>query len=97
MSKKDLEIQCPDCGSRLRIDRETGAVIAHGVGAKPTDLAQVKAQMDGKKAHKRDAFGAAMEAERGRKNALDALFKKATDQAATKPEDPESPLDDRWR
>jgi len=81
----------------LRIDRETGAVIAHGVGVKPTDLVQVKTQMEGKKEQKRDAFGAAIEAERGRKSELDALFKKATDQAATQSEDPESPLDDRWR
>ena len=97
MSKKDLEIKCPDCGSRLRIDRETGAVIAHGAEEKPADLAEVKARMEGNTDRKRDAFGAALQAERGRKNELDALFKKASDKASTSEEDPDNPLDDRWR
>jgi len=97
MSKKDLEIKCPDCGCRLRIDRETGAVIAHGPGEKPSDLLQVKAQMESNTARKRDAFGAALQAERGRKKELDDLFKKASDQAATHEDKPDNPLDDRWR
>jgi hypothetical protein len=98
MSKKDLEIKCPDCGSRLRIDRETGAIIAHGPEEKPSDLADVKAKMEGKTQAKRDAFGAALNAERGRKNALDALFKDASKKASKDDEDkPDNPLDDRWR
>ena len=59
MSKKDLEIKCPDCGCRLRIDRESGKVIAHGGGEKPSDLAEVKARMEGNTQRKQDAFGAA--------------------------------------
>lgn len=97
MSKKDLEIKCPDCGCRLRVDRETGAVIAHGAGEKPKDLAEVKERMEGNTERKRDAFGAALQAERGRKNELDDLFKKASDKAAGSEKDPDNPLDDRWR
>jgi len=97
MSKKDLEIMCPDCGCRLRIDRESGKVIAHGGGEKPSDLAEVKARMEGNTQRKQDAFGAALKAEKGRKNELDALFKKASDKAATSEDEPDNPLDDRWR
>ncbi|MDP7062235.1 MAG: hypothetical protein QF489_04795 [Planctomycetota bacterium] len=98
MSKKDLEIKCPDCGSRLRIDRETGGIIAHGREDKAKDLADVKARMEGKTQAKRDAFGAALKAERGRKNELDSLFKDAAEKASkNEEEEPDNPLDERWR
>jgi hypothetical protein len=97
LKKKDLEIRCPDCGSRLRIDRETGAVIAHGKDEKAADFADVQARMAAKKQRKVDAFGDALKAERGRKTELDDLFRKASEKASANEEDPDNPLDDRWR
>lgn len=99
MKKRDLIVSCPDCGSQLRIDRETGAVLAHGEGSAPKDLDEVQSRMEQRQKKKEDAFGAALQAEKGRKNELDALFKKASDAAAaSKDEDPpENPLDERWR
>ena len=100
MPKKDLEVKCPDCGSNLRLDRETGEVIAHGREERPKDLGEVAARLEQRQAAREDAFGAALEAEKGRAQELDDLFKKAADKAKKAPEDgdkPDNPLDDRWR
>lgn len=98
MRKKDLEIHCPDCGSRLRIDRETGAILAHGE-EKASDLGEIQARISAREDRQADAFGAALDAEKGRKKELDDLFKKAAEK--TKDNDdgsnPDNPLDDRWR
>ncbi len=98
MRKKDLEIHCPDCGSRLRIDRETGEILAHGE-EKATDLGEIQGRMEAREKKSQEAFGAAMHAERDRKKELDDLFKKASDKTKGDPgEDrPDSSKDDRWR
>ncbi|MHC4379497.1 MAG: hypothetical protein ACYSU1_00200 [Planctomycetota bacterium] len=98
MRKKDLEIHCPDCGSRLRIDPETGAILAHGED-KPTDLKEVQARIEAREGKRADAFGDALDAERGRGRELDDLFRKAAEKAKdSKDEDaPDNPLDERWR
>lgn len=96
---KDLEIRCPDCGSRLRVDPRTGAIVAHGPGEKPADLGQAARQHQEKQASKEDAFRTAAAAERGRKAELDRLFNTAADKARKEDpaEKPERPQDDRWR
>ena len=78
---KDLEIRCPDCGSRLRVDPRTGAIVAHGPGERPADLGEAARQHEEKRVIQEDAFRSAVAAERSRKEDLDGLFKKA---AATK-------------
>jgi hypothetical protein len=96
---KDLEIRCPDCGSRLRVDPRTGQIIAHGPGEKPADLGEATRQHEAKRATKEDAFRTAAAAERGRKEELDRLFKKAADKARQDDpgEKPDRGQDDRWR
>lgn len=98
MRKKDLEIHCPDCGSRLRIDPETGAILAHGA-EKATDLEEVQSRIAAREGQRADAFGAALDAERGRKKELDDLFKEAAEKAkgSDDEEAPDNPLDERWR
>ena len=98
MRKKDLEIHCPDCGSRLRIDPETGAVLAHGED-KATDLKEVQERIEVRESKRSDAFGAALDAERGRKKELDDLFKEAAEKAKDSDDEdaPDNPLDERWR
>lgn len=98
MRKKDLEIHCPDCGSRLRIDPETGAILAHGED-KATDLKDVQARIEERESKQSDVFGAALDAERGRGRELDDLFRKAAEKAKDSESDeaPDNPLDERWR
>jgi len=96
---KDLEIRCPDCGSRIRLDPRTGQIVAHGPGEKPADLGEAARQHAEKGTMKEDAFRSALAAERGRQEELDRIFKKAADKA--RQEDPgvqpDRPQDDRWR
>jgi len=98
MRKKDLEVHCPDCGSRLRIDRETGAILAHGE-EKAADLGEIQGRIAVREQESQDAFGAAMIAERERKKELDDLFKKASDKTkADQDQDrPDNAMDERWR
>lgn len=98
MRKKDLEIHCPDCGSRLRIDRETGVILAHGED-KASDMEEVQARIEERENQRSDAFGAALDAERGRKKELDDLFKEASEKAKGSDDEdaPDNPLDERWR
>ncbi len=100
MKKKDLELKCPDCGSRLRVDCETGEVIAHGQEEKPDDLLDVARRLEGRHEAKSNAFDDALSAEKSRKQDLDDLFKKASDKNRDSDDDDEkvdNPLDDRWR
>lgn len=101
MAAKDLEIRCPDCGARLRVDPRTGQVVAHARGDKPRDLDEAARQHAERGSGKDAAFQAAVEAERGRKQELDDLFRKAAEKARQDEEDtdkpPERPFDDRWR
>ena len=81
------------------VDSETGAVISHSQEPKPDDLLDVVRRLDGRQQAKADAFEAALDAEKGRENELDDLFKKAAEKNKD-PEDgekPDNPLDDRWR
>lgn len=96
---KDLEIRCPDCGSRLRVDPRTGAIVAHGPGERPADLGEATRQHEQKQTNKDDAFRQAAAAERGRKEELDRLFNKAADKARQDDPgaQPDRPQDDRWR
>ena len=99
MTGQDLEIRCPDCGSRIRLDPRTGAVIAHGPGERPQDLGEAARQHQERQGSKDEAFRAAMNAERERKKQLDELFRKAADKARQGGDEtpPDRPQDDRWR
>jgi hypothetical protein len=99
MAGKDLEIRCPECGLRIRLDPRTGAVIAHSRDERPRDLGEAARQHEDRKSAKDEAFRSAMAAEKGRKQELDDLFRQAAEKA--KQDDgekrPDQPLDDRWR
>jgi hypothetical protein len=99
MPARDLEIRCPECGVRIRVDAATGQVIAHGPGERPKDLDEAAARHQERKSGLGEAFGAALEAERGRKQELDDLFRRAAEKAAeSDPEEgPEREDGDKWR
>lgn len=81
------------------MDAATGQVISHGPGDRPKDLGEAARQHEERKAGQADAFGAAMNAERRRKEELEDLFRKAADKAksADPEERPEGGDEDRWR
>jgi hypothetical protein len=99
MPSKDLEIRCPDCGSRIRLDPATGAILGHGPGERPKDLGEAARRHAEKATGRDDAFRRAMDAERGRKQELEDLFKNAADKAARQDpgERPDRGNEDRWR
>ncbi len=99
MAGKDLEIRCPDCGTRIRLDPRTGQIVAHSRDEKPQDLGEAARLHQQKNAAKEEAFRSALAAEKGRKQELDDLFKKAAEKARQDEAEkqPERPFDDRWR
>lgn len=99
MPARDLEIRCPECGVRIRVDAATGQVIAHGPGERPKDLGEAAARHQQRKSALGDAFGAALDAEKARKQELEDLFRKAAEKAQeSDPERrPDSGPEDRWR
>ncbi len=96
-----LEVSCPCCETLLKVDPKNGEVLAYGEDAKnPTDLGDVVERVEKREEKLNDSFGAAMQAERQRKQELADLFKKATEKAKDdddNPSGPRNPLDDRWR
>jgi len=101
-------LTCPCCGGELLFDaaKETLEVVTPppgGSDAAPSaaapSLEEVQRRMEARKASRKDAFGDALKAERGRKTELDDLFKDASEKAGEAAEDerPDNPLDDRWR
>ena len=98
MARKELQIHCPDCGERIRIDAKTGDIIAHGKGEKPTDLIEAKRLAESRKEKRKDAFFDALKAEKGRSSELDDLFKKASEEAKDLDGNkPDNPMEDQWR
>jgi hypothetical protein len=79
-----FEVQCPCCEAILKIDPETGAVIAHTVPEKPLpiqDLAAEVARLKGEGARREEVFRKQFEAEKTHGKVLekkfDELFKRA--------------------
>ncbi len=67
----------------------------------PISLQEVQDRMAAREKSRKDAFGDALQAERGRKNELDDLFRKANEKIEDVGDDgdgkPDNPLDDKWR
>ncbi len=84
MAKGMFDVECPCCQAILKIDPETGAVIAHTVPAKPPaseDLAADVAKLKGAGARREELFQKQFEAEKAHGKVLekkfDELFKRA--------------------
>lgn len=110
-------LTCPCCGGELLYDPESGSLAvltppsdagaaAHAQGAEdrspgPSSLEEVQERMAAREKSRKDAFGDALQAERGRKNELDDLFRKANEKIEDVGDDgdgkPANPLDDKWR
>jgi hypothetical protein len=92
MAQGMFEVQCPCCEAILKIDPETGAVIAHTVHEKPLpiqDLAVEVAKLKGEGARREEVFRKQFEAEKSHGKVLekkfDELFKRAKENPDTPP------------
>ncbi len=93
-----LRVPCPCCGRILVVDSATGEVLDHRApGEGVADLDEAARRHAERQAKKRDAFGAAMEAERRRKEELEERFRRAAKRARDEGESGERPDEDRWR
>jgi hypothetical protein len=84
MAKGMFDVECPCCEAILKIDPETGAVIAHTVKERPRpieDLAAEVAKLKGAGARREEIFQKQFEAEKSHGKVLekkfDELFKRA--------------------
>ena len=84
MRKSLIEVDCPCCQAKLKIDAETRAVISHMAPEKPKpieDLAAEVAKLKGAEDRRDEVFQKQMEAERNHGKVLakkfDELFKQA--------------------
>jgi len=98
MPARELKITCPGCGEVLRVDPRSGKVLSHGSTEGPRDLGEALGRVEKARTRKNSDFQSALDAERRRKKELEDLFRKASEEAGKKDDQPpENPLDDRWR
>ena len=98
---REFEINCPECAGWIRIDLESGEVLAHGKkGQRKSEAAIEKLEDAFDKVRKREArtddtFADAMKSVADQKRKLDDAFEEAKKKAAQNPDDrPRNPLDD---
>jgi hypothetical protein len=92
-----LLIQCPDCGSTLKVDATTGAVLAHEAPVRKDKLASLEEaakEIQRRKARAEDLFEATVEREKHKSEILEKTFKEALQKAKTDPSKPRGIFDD---
>jgi len=90
-------VQCPDCGSTLKVDRETGAVLSHESAAhknKLSSLEEAARENVRRKERAEDLFAATVEREKNKASILDKTFKEALERAKADPSKPKGIFDD---
>lgn len=91
-----LVVPCPDCGSVLKIDRETGAVLEHQAAANPNKLKSLEEAAQEnvrRKERAEDLFAATVEREKHRSEILEKTFKDALERAKNEPGKPKNIFD----
>ncbi|KAA0251488.1 hypothetical protein FBQ97_04605 [Acidobacteria bacterium ACD] len=92
-----LVVHCPDCGSVLKVDRETGAVLEHQAAAtlkKLKSLEEAAQENVRRKERAEDLFAATVEREKHRSEILEKTFKDALERAKGDPAKPRGIFDD---
>ena len=92
-----LFVQCPDCGSTLKVDVKTGAVLSHEPAARKDKLASLEEaakEIQRRKARAEDLFAATVEREKHKSEILEKTFKEALQKAKTDPAKPRGIFDD---
>ncbi len=90
-------VQCPDCGSTLKIDARTGAVLSHEPPVHKDKLASLEEaakEIQRRKARAEDLFEATVEREKHKSEILEKTFKEALQKAKGDPGKPRGIFDD---
>lgn len=99
MASGKLNVRCPDCESRLVIDRETGEILFHearkSAPAEGRDFDQLLDKIGRDKARAEDVFEQEVAALKDRDRLLEDKFEEALREARKSPEDepPPRPFD----
>jgi hypothetical protein len=94
-----LTLRCPDCDSRLVIDRATGEILFHEPRKAPSaggrDFDDLLEQLDQDREHAENLFEREVSALKDRDRLLEQKFQEALDEAKKSPEDepPPRPFD----
>jgi len=86
---KLVEVECPCCQAKLKIDPETQSVISHKVPEKPPaieDLAAAVAKLKGEAGRRDEVFRKSVETERMHGKVLERKFDELLKQAKENPD-----------
>ncbi len=88
-AKRLIEVQCPCCQARLKIDPATEAVISHEAPEKPRTVESLEAavaRLKGEAARREELFQRSLEAEKRHGEVLERKFEELLRQAKEKPD-----------
>jgi uncharacterized Zn finger protein (UPF0148 family) len=92
-----LLVHCPDCGSTLKVEIETGAVLSHESAvtkAKLSSFEEAARENARRKERAEDLFAATVEREKNKSSILDKTFREALEKAQKDPGKPKGIFDD---
>ena len=90
-------VLCPDCGTTLKVDPETGAVLSHESATsknKLSSLEEASRENQRRKDRAEDLFAATVEREKHKSEILDKTFRQALEKAQKDPGKPKGIFDD---
>ena len=90
-------VLCPDCGSALKVDPDTGAVLSHESATtknKLGSLEEASRENQRRKDRAEDLFAATVEREKHKSEILDKTFRQALEKAQKDPGKPRGIFDD---
>ena len=90
-------VLCPDCGSTLKVDPDTGAVLSHESATSKTKLSSLEEasrENQRRKDRAEDLFAATVEREKHKSEILDKTFRQALEKAQNDPGKPKGIFDD---
>jgi hypothetical protein len=90
-------VLCPDCGSTLKVDPDTGAVLSHEsvtTKNKLGSLEEASRENQRRKDRAEDLFAATVEREKNKAGILEKTFKEALERAKADPGKPKGIFDD---
>jgi hypothetical protein len=91
MANGFLEVECPCCRAKLKIDAETSAVITHKEAEKPRtveDIGAAVAALKGEAARREEIFQKSFADQKTRQSVLDKKFDELFKQAKADPNSP---------
>jgi hypothetical protein len=92
-----LLVLCPDCGSTLKVDPDTGAVLSHESASTKNKLGSFEdaaKENQRRKDRAEDLFAATVEREKHKSEILDKTFRQALEKAQKDPGKPKGIFDD---